>query len=147
MQGCGPTSTNREWSGDRLSASDFLREAVHVKDAHWQVDAVYDAYGCSCHDCERSGRSNLDGGEPEVAELERYSHLALGFTASIVFHVDVPHDHRPPLTDWVHLLQLQHARARDRRADQVDHDQMLLVRGQSAKPPVRWMGRSPRHNG
>ena len=147
LHGFGPTSSNREWSGDPLSADDYLRAADHVKDARWQVDLTYDAYVGGCSDCLESGCCGLDFTAPEMDQLMTYSHLALGFAASLVFHDEVSHDHRPTLAAWLLTLQVQHASAGRRRSDQVDHEQMLFLRGQSAKPAVRWMGRSPRHNG
>ena len=143
IRGYGPTSSNREWSGEPVSATDYLREPRHAKDAGWQVDATYNAFGCICKDCERTGRCFLDEAAPEVDDLEEYSHVALGFSASLVFHDDVQHDQRPHLREWVRTLRERHVIARAHAADLADTDFMLAARGKSAKPPQRWLGRSP----
>lgn len=141
--GYGPASSNGDRVSGPVGAGEFLRLPQHARDSGWQLDGIYNAYGCNCDDCQETGRCYMNPDAPEVDGLAAYSHVALQSTAAIAFPDGVVHDRRPSLGEWLAVLRERHALARAQAASSDDLEQALADQAKSQKPPERWLGRSP----
>lgn len=130
-------------------AADFLREPQHVNDAKHQIDSIWHCHGCWCDDCSADGAGHwLDwpspGENPLWDALALYSALALT-EAVAVLDREFPdwHVRHPSLQQWLDVLRNRHRTALELQAELDGIDMALVDRSRSARPPARWMGRSP----
>ena len=135
--GYGPASSNSDRPSGPVGAGEFLRLPQHAGDSEWQLEGIYNAYGCICADCEETSRCYLDWDAPEVVDLATYSHVALQCTAAIVFHDGVEHDRRPSLGEWLAVLRERHALALAQAADRDGVERAIGARAKSQRPAQR----------
>lgn len=142
------TGTNRLWQGERLTAIDFLRRPEHKKDARHQIDIVWHCRACMCEPCVNNFYQWFTepppGSQRTWEALTLYSGLALS-EAMHVLDNDFPdwHERHPRLEDWLAVLRERHQQALERQADLDGIEMAQADRSRSARPPARWMGRSP----